>query len=116
MDELNLVITNETTIFKKIKKEILNCKEKINPKRLKDFLDESEMNVLEIKLNAVIEILENRKQNIKNVIDYLNESKSGLLNLHNRYYGKLSKELMDLHIEKAFSKSLKEIRKELKIH
>ena len=100
LDELNLVITNETAIFNNIRKEILNYREKLNPKRLKDVLDKSEMNALEIKLNAVIEILENKK-NIKNIIDYINESKSGLLNLHRRYYGKSSKELMDLHIEKA---------------
>ena len=49
----------------------------MNPKRLKGFLDESEMNALEIKLNAVIEILDNKKKNIKYVIDYLTESKSG---------------------------------------
>ena len=74
------------------------------------------MNELEIKLNAVIEMLENKKKNIKNVTDYLNESKSELLNLHKQYCGKSSKELMDLHIEKAFNKSLKEIRKKLKKH
>ena len=81
LDELNLVTTNETTIFNNIRKEILNYREKLNPKRLKDVLDKSEMNALEI-------ILENKK-NIKNIVDYINESKSGLLNLHRRYYGKL---------------------------
>ena len=101
-------------MFNDIRTEILNYKEKINPKRLKDFLDESEMNSLEIKLNAVIEILEDKEKYIKNVTEYLNESKYGLLDLHKRYYGKLSKELMDLHIEKVFNKSLKEKRKELK--
>ena len=34
------------------------------------------MNALEIKLNAVIEILENKEKKINNVIDYLKESKS----------------------------------------
>ena len=74
------------------------------------------MNALEIKLNAVIEILENKEKKINNVIDYLKESKSELIDLHGQYYGKSEYELMDLHIEKAFSKSLKEIKKGLKIN
>ena len=69
------------------------------------------MNALEIKLNAVIEILENKEKKINNVIDYLKESKSELIDLHGRYNGKSEYELMDLHIEKVFSKSLREIRK-----
>ena len=77
-------------------------------------MDESEINALEIKLNAVIGILGNKEKNIKNLVDYLNKSR--LLDLHKRYYGKSSKELLDLYVKKAFNKSLKEIRKELKIY
>ena len=69
------------------------------------------MNALEIKLNAVIEILENKEKKINNVIDYLKESKSELIDLHGRYNGKSEYELMDLYIEKVFSKSLRAIRK-----
>ena len=69
------------------------------------------MNAIEIKLNAVIEILENKEKKINNVIDYLKESKSELIDLHGQYYGKSEYELMDLYIEKVFSKSLREIRK-----
>ena len=69
------------------------------------------MNALEIKLNAVIEILENKEKKINNVIDYLKESKSELIDLHGGYNGKSEYELMDLYIEKVFSKSLREIRK-----
>ena len=69
------------------------------------------MNALEIKLNAVIEILENKEKKINNVIDYLKESKSELIDLHGQYNGKSEYELMDLYIEKVFSKSLREIRK-----
>ena len=69
------------------------------------------MNALEIKLNAVIEILENKEKKINNVIDYLKESNSELIDLHGRYNGKSEYELMDLYIEKVFSKSLREIRK-----
>ena len=46
IDELNLMLTNEITIFNDIRTEILIIKEKLNPERLKDFLDESEMNPL----------------------------------------------------------------------
>ena len=59
------MITIETVIFNDIRTEKLNHKENMNPKRLKGFLDESEMNALEIKLNAVIEILDNKKKEYK---------------------------------------------------
>ena len=59
----------------------------------------------------MIEILENKEKKINNVIDYLKESNSELIDLHGRYNGKSEYELMDLYIEKVFSKSLREIRK-----
>ena len=50
-------------------------------------------------------------------MDHLKKkSKFELLDLRKLYYGKSGKELMNLHIEKAFGKSLKEIRKDLKKH
>ena len=113
IDELNLMLTNEITIFNDIRTEILIIKEKINPERLKDFLDESEMNAVEIKLNAVIEILENQEKKIRNRIGYLKKSNSELLDLHRRCYKKSVKVLMYLHIHSVFNKSVKEIRKEL---
>ena len=49
-------------------------------------------------------------------MDHLKKKKSKfeLLDLRKQYYEKSGKELMNLYIEKAFDKSLKEIRKELK--
>ena len=38
---------------------------------------------------------------MKNVTDYSKESKSELIDLRRRYYGKLKYELMDLNIEKV---------------
>ena len=49
-------------------------------------------------------------------MDHLKKLKFELLELHKQYYEKSAKELMDLHKEKAFNKSLEEIRKELKKH
>ena len=60
------------------------------------------MNTFEIKLNSVKEILKNKEKNMKNVIGYSKESKSELIDLHRRYYGKSEYELMDLNIEKEF--------------
>lgn len=107
------MIAHEMTVLNDIRTEMLSYRKKTNPERLKDFLDKSEMNISKIKPNAVIEILENKEKQIQNVIDYLQKSKSGVLDLHRRYCGQSVKELMDLHIEKVFCKSPEEIRKEL---
>ena len=57
LDELNLIKANEIITLNDIRTEILILKERINPKRLKYFLDKFEIYALEI--NAAIEILEN---------------------------------------------------------
>lgn len=62
--------------------------------RLKDFLHKFEMKALEIKLNVVVEILETKEKKINNVVDYLKESKSELIDLHRQYYGKSEYDLM----------------------
>ena len=49
--------------------------------RIKNSLDEFEMNRLEIKINAEIEILKNEKKKIRNIIDCLNKSRPELLDL-----------------------------------
>ena len=85
LDELNLIIANETATLKDIRTEILIIRERINSEKLKDFLDAFEIKALEIKLNAAIEILENKENKIKNTIDHLKKSKSMLLNLHRQY-------------------------------
>ena len=65
LDELNLIIANETATLKDIRTEILIIRERINSEKLKDFLDAFEIKALEIKLNAAIEILENKENKIK---------------------------------------------------
>ena len=54
---------------------------KIRFERIKNSLDEFEMNRLEIKINAEIEILKNEKKKIINIIDCLNKSRPELLDL-----------------------------------
>ena len=44
---------------------------KIRFERKKNSLDELEINALEIKINAEIEILKNQKKKIRNIIDCL---------------------------------------------
>lgn len=41
----------------------------MNYEKLKDLLDESEINVFEMNLNAAIEILENKEKDIRNTVD-----------------------------------------------
>ena len=67
------------------------------------------MNALEIKLIAVIEILENKEEKIKKCKRLI--SNSELIDLHRQYYVNSEYELMDFYIEKAFNKSQKEMRK-----
>ena len=71
---------------------------------------------MHIKKKIKIDILKNKEKRIKDTVDHLKKKKSKfeLLDLRKQYYEKSGKELMNLHIEKAFDKSLKEIRKELK--
>ena len=52
------------------------------------------MKALEIKLNVVVEILETKEKKINNVVDYLKESKSELIDLHRQYYGKSEYDLV----------------------
>ena len=54
---------------------------KIRFERIKNSLDEFEMNRLEIKINAEIEILKNEKKKIRNIIDCLKKSRPELLDL-----------------------------------
>ena len=50
--------------------------------RIKNSLNEFEINELEIKINAETKILNNEEKKIRCVIDYLKKSKSELLDLH----------------------------------
>ena len=57
---------------------------KMRLERIKNNLDEFEMNALEIKLNAEVEILKNKEKKIRNTIDCLKKSKPELLDLHTK--------------------------------
>ena len=59
-NELNLIVANEITTLNDKRTEIL-IKKRIDHERLKKNLDEFELNVLEIKLNAEMKILENKE-------------------------------------------------------
>ena len=48
---------------------------KIRPERIKNSLDEFEMNALEITINAEIEILKNEEKTIRNITTSLKKSK-----------------------------------------
>ena len=55
------MIGHEIKIFNHTRRKILNYKKKTNPERLKGFLDESEMNILRVKLNSFITDRTSRK-------------------------------------------------------
>ena len=70
-DEINLMITDEMKNLDDIEMKTMMKERKIIIKRLWNDLDEFEMNELEIKINAQIEILKNEEKKIRNIIDCL---------------------------------------------
>ena len=70
-DEINLMITDDMKNLDDIEMEIMMKERKIIKKRLWNDLDEFEINELEIKINAEIEILKNEEKKIRNIIDCL---------------------------------------------
>ena len=57
---------------------------KIKSERIRNSLNEFEINELEIKINAEIKILENEEKKTRCVIDYLKKSKSESLDLRSK--------------------------------
>ena len=57
---------------------------KIRPERIKNSLDEFEMNALEITINAEIEIFKNEEKTIRNIITSLKKSKPELLDVYTK--------------------------------
>ena len=75
IDEINLLIADEVKNLDDIGMKIMMKEGKMIIKRLRNDSDEFEMNGLEIKINAEIEILRNEEKKIRNIIDCLkNES------------------------------------------
>ena len=70
-DEINLMITDEMKNLDDIEMKTMMKERKIIIKRLWNDLDEFEMNELEIKINAQIEILKNEEKKIRNIKDCL---------------------------------------------
>ena len=82
--ELNLMIADEMKNLDDIDMKIMMHEGKIRLERIKNSLDGFETNVLEIKINAEIEILKNEEKKIRNTIDCLKKSKSELLDLYTK--------------------------------
>ena len=57
---------------------------KIRPERIKNSLDEFEMNALEITINAEIGIFKNEEKTIRNIITSLKKSKPELLDVYTK--------------------------------
>ena len=83
--ELNLMIADEMKNLDDIDMKIMMHEGKIRLERIKNSLDGFETNVLEIKINAEIEILKNEEKKIRNTIDCLKKSKSESLYKKERY-------------------------------
>ena len=82
--ELNLMIADEIKNLDDIDMKIMMHEGTIRLERIKNSLDRFETNVLEIKINAEIEILKNEEKKIRNTIDCLKKSKPELLDLYTK--------------------------------
>ena len=77
IDELNVMIADEMKNLDGIEMKIMMEEGKIRLERIKmNSLDEFEMNALEIKINAEIEIIKNEEKKIRNIIDCLKKIKA----------------------------------------
>ena len=87
---------------------------KIRPERIKNSLDEFEMNALEITINAEIEILKNEEKTIRNIIISLKKSKPELLDVYTKkatYTNCFKKSEYEYKIYRSVKKLEKELEK-----
>ena len=78
---LNLMIADEMKNLDNIKMKVIMQEGRIRLERIKNSLDEFEINALQIKIKAETEILINKEKKIRNIIDSIKKSKSELLDL-----------------------------------
>ena len=84
------------------------------PERIKNSLDEFEMNALEITINAEIEILKNEEKTIRNIITSLKKSKPELLDVYTKkatYTNCFKKSEYEYKIYRSVKKLEKELEK-----
>ena len=81
IDEINFIIADEMKNLDDIETKAMMQEGKIRLERIKNSLDELEMNASEIKINNEIEYLKNEEKKIRNIIDCLRKSKPELLEL-----------------------------------
>ena len=82
IDEINSIIAYEMKDLDDIEMKIMMQEGQIRLERMKNSLDEFEMNALKIKLNGMIEILKNEEKKIRNTKDCLRKSRPELLDLY----------------------------------
>ena len=82
IDEIDLIIADEIKNLDDIEMKIMMQEGKIRHERMKNCLDEIEMNALETKINNDIEILKDEEKKIINTTDCLKKSKPELLDLY----------------------------------
>ena len=82
--DLNLVIKDEIKNLSDLETKVIMKEWKIIFERIKNGLNEFEINELEMKINAEIKILENEEKKIRNVIDCFKKSMSELLDLYTK--------------------------------
>ena len=69
IDEINSIIADEIKDLDDIEMKTMMQEGKIRVEKIKNSLDQFEMNTLEIKINNEIEISKNEEKKIRNVID-----------------------------------------------
>ena len=87
---------------------------KIRPERIKNSLDEFEMNALEITINAEIEIFKNEEKTIRNIITSLKKSMPELLDVYTKkatYTNCFKKSEYEYKIYRSVKKLKKELEK-----
>ena len=75
IDEIDLIIADEIKNLDGIEMKIMMQEGEIRHERMKNCLDEFEMNELETKINNEIEILKDEEKKIINIIDCLKKIK-----------------------------------------
>ena len=78
------MMQDEMKNLDEIEQKTMIQEKKIRPERIKNSLDEFEMNALEITINAEIEILKNEEKTIRNIITSLKKSKPELLDVYTK--------------------------------
>ena len=108
------MMQDEMKNLDEIEQKTMIQEKKIRPERIKNSLDEFEMNALEITINAEIEILKNEEKTIRNITTSLKKSKPEQLDVYTKkatYTNCFKKSEYEYKIYRSVKKLEKELEK-----